>query len=315
MDILFLAIAGFCIAVIVFNIKKHGSFSKWQAHHEQEKIKAAEEKSLRKMSAKSAGARSDMRLVAASIESLQTWGHNLNVQINAATSAEKYSKLYSQLLEAFDQLIEYEHLGYIDWGGNPPSKNKALVISKKDELDREFIDRSYSRAKETLAQLSEERSRQALFDYFYDLRWLALSETNVEYVAQLEADASKILESKKLKHFDMMDGREFERFCAELLKNNGFSNVEVTTGSGDFGADVLATKDGVTYAIQCKRQSSNVGNAAVQEVFSGKAHYNTHLGVVMTNRFFTKSAKEQAKSSGVVLWDRDFIEQLATKTG
>lgn len=46
----------------------------------------------------------------------------------------------------------------------------------------------------------------------------------------------------KLAAVDAMDGHEFEYFCAELLKENGFVNVEVTQASGDFGVDVLAEK-------------------------------------------------------------------------
>ena len=49
---------------------------------------------------------------------------------------------------------------------------------------------------------------------------------------------------------DRMEGLEFEYFCAELLRRRGFQGVEVTKGSGDYGIDILAEKEGVTYAIQ-----------------------------------------------------------------
>ena len=101
-----------------------------------------------------------------------------------------------------------------------------------------------------------------------------------------------------------MDGLEFESFCATLLKRNGFKNVSVTKGSGDQGIDVLATKDGIKYGIQCKCYSSEVGNKAVQEAFSGKTFYNRHVGVVLTNNYFTPSAKELAEKNGIILWDR-----------
>ena len=45
--------------------------------------------------------------------------------------------------------------------------------------------------------------------------------------------------------FEDMEGHEFEYFCADLLKRNGFTEVEVTKGSGDYGADILAQKEGV----------------------------------------------------------------------
>ena len=67
------------------------------------------------------------------------------------------------------------------------------------------------------------------------------------------------------KPFDLLEGHEFEYYCADLLKRKGFLEVEVTRGSGDYGADILAEKDGVTYAIQCKCYTDSVGVKAVQE--------------------------------------------------
>lgn len=110
--------------------------------------------------------------------------------------------------------------------------------------------------------------------------------------------------------YDYMEGHDFEQFCAKLLKANGFSNVYVTPGSNDQGIDILAEKLGVKYAIQCKRYSSDVGNKAVQEVFAGKSYYNCHVGVVLTNRYFTQSAKELAEKTQVFLWNRDILNDL-----
>ncbi len=112
---------------------------------------------------------------------------------------------------------------------------------------------------------------------------------------------------------DIMDGHQFEYFCADLLRKNGFENVEVTQASGDYGIDVLAEKEGVTYAIQCKCYSDNVGNHAVQEAHSGAAYYGRMVPVVMTNRYFTRAAKETAAQIHVLLWDRDKILQMMEK--
>lgn len=122
---------------------------------------------------------------------------------------------------------------------------------------------------------------------------------------QIKNNAENSSASKQKNHdFDNMDGHEFESFCATLLKQNGFKSVSVTKGSGDQGIDILATKDGIKYGIQCKCYSSEVGNKAVQEAFSGKTFYNQHVGVVLTNNYFTPSAKELAEKNGIILWDR-----------
>lgn len=110
--------------------------------------------------------------------------------------------------------------------------------------------------------------------------------------------------------YDCMEGHDFEYFCAEILKKNGFSNVEVTQGSGDHGIDILADKDDVSYAIQCKCYSSNIGNSAVQQAHSGKGYYNKDIAVVLTNRYFTAQAIEEANANSVKLWDRDRLNQM-----
>lgn len=116
--------------------------------------------------------------------------------------------------------------------------------------------------------------------------------------------------SNSTPNFDCMEGHDFEYFCADILRQNGYINVDVTRGSGDQGIDILAEKDGIKYGIQCKCYSSDIGNKAVQEAFSGKTFYGCHVAVVLTNRHFTKSAKELADSNHVLLWDREKLESF-----
>ena len=110
--------------------------------------------------------------------------------------------------------------------------------------------------------------------------------------------------------YDNMDGHTFEHYCADLLSKNGFDEVEVTKGSGDQGIDIVAYKDGVKYGIQCKCYSSDIGNHAVQEAFAGKSFYNCHVAAVLTNRHFTKGAKDLAATNNVLLWDREKLEEF-----
>lgn len=110
-------------------------------------------------------------------------------------------------------------------------------------------------------------------------------------------------------NYDSMEGHQFEHFCAALFKQNNFHNVTVTQDTGDQGIDILAEKNGVKYAIQCKCYSSDIGNKAVQEAFAGCRYYNCHVPVVMTNRYFTKQAKDLAQKTNVLLWDRDILNK------
>ncbi len=125
------------------------------------------------------------------------------------------------------------------------------------------------------------------------------------------AEKQKIYKTlSQLDTVDKMDGHSFEYYCADLLKKNGFVNVEVTKGSGDHGVDVLADKDGNSYAIQCKCYTSNIGNAAVQQAYTGKDLYKRDIAVVLTNHYFTSQAKAEAERLRVKLWDRDKLQAL-----
>lgn len=116
--------------------------------------------------------------------------------------------------------------------------------------------------------------------------------------------------SNRVRRLDTMEGLDFEHYCADLLAANGFVEVEVTQGSGDYGVDILAEKDGVTYAIQCKRYNNLVGVKAVQEAYAGRDFYDRMVGCVLTNQYFTKPAAEAARKLKILLWDRDFLQSL-----
>ena len=109
---------------------------------------------------------------------------------------------------------------------------------------------------------------------------------------------------------DLMEGHDFEYYCAELLRQRGFQEVEVTRGSGDYGIDILAEKDGISYAIQCKCYAAPVGVKAVQEAYAGRDYYDRMVGVVLTNQYFTQPAVEAAKKLKIVLWDRGYLESM-----
>ena len=129
-------------------------------------------------------------------------------------------------------------------------------------------------------------------------------------VAVIIEEIIKRLRRKPLP-MDEMEGHDFEYYCADLLKKQGFIDVEVTRGSGDFGADILAEKDGITYAVQCKCYDKPIGVKAVQEIYAGRVFYDRMVGVVMTNQYFTQPAVELAQKLKIMLWDRDYVDDMA----
>jgi len=130
------------------------------------------------------------------------------------------------------------------------------------------------------------------------------------FICTVFAITRKYRHKYDVRSLDEIEGHEFEHYCAELLKKRGFEEVSVTKGSGDYGVDVLAEKDGVTYAIQCKAYTTPVGVKAVQEACAGREFYDRMVGAVLTNQYFTKPAVEAAKKLKILLWDRGYLDSM-----
>lgn len=138
-----------------------------------------------------------------------------------------------------------------------------------------------------------------------------------QVVEQLGRDVAVML-SDFWTEVDTMSGTEFEEWCGALLEKLGFERVELTRATGDQGVDILAVKDEVPYAFQCKCYASDLGNTPVQEVYAGLRFYHRNVGVVITNRYFTQGARELAAACDVLLWDRDRLKRMiaaANKAG
>ena len=112
-----------------------------------------------------------------------------------------------------------------------------------------------------------------------------------------------------------LSGPEFEAYFALVLSDNGFKNVEITKGSGDQGVDILAERNGRTYAIQCKNYEGAVGNFAVQEAYAGAQFYGCDRAAVICPGEFTRGAKELAGSTGVLLWDGRKLSHMMKISG
>lgn len=173
---------------------------------------------------------------------------------------------------------------------------------KDDPVNRERLVRTFESNLRDLSDRYIPRTAVLADDAVQELKKAAGMYT--ELAGYVEA------EKQGIAAVDHMEGHDFEYWCAALLEKCGYTNVEVTKGSGDQGVDVVATKDEIRYAVQCKCYSSKLGNKPVQEVFAGKQMYGCQIGVVMTNNTFTQGAVELAETTGVLLWDREKLESM-----
>lgn len=130
---------------------------------------------------------------------------------------------------------------------------------------------------------------------------------------ELTADINEVRHitiENELNRVDKLNGHEFEEYCGKLLTDLGYSNVNITVSSGDQGIDVLASMGTTSYGFQCKNYISVVGNKAVQEALAGKVFYKVDRVGVITNNYFTSSARSLAVEGNVELWDRDTLKEL-----
>jgi restriction system protein len=121
-------------------------------------------------------------------------------------------------------------------------------------------------------------------------------------------NAKKILQSG-IGEIDLMDGVEFEHYLEALFQAMGYS-VKTTSASGDFGADLILTKDNRKIAVQVKRYNKTVGVKAVQEVYSSIPYYGATEAWVVTNNIFSKPAYELAEKNNIFLIDRGMLIEM-----
>jgi HJR/Mrr/RecB family endonuclease len=111
------------------------------------------------------------------------------------------------------------------------------------------------------------------------------------------------LRALHLADIDTMPGHTFEHYIAQIMEHQGYK-TSVTKGSGDLGVDIIAQRDNVRYAVQCKRYDSNIPRTAISDAVAGKQHYGCTHAMVVTNQYFTSGAVELATSTQCIMVDR-----------
>lgn len=99
-----------------------------------------------------------------------------------------------------------------------------------------------------------------------------------------------------------MDPDAFERLTQLILRESGFTHVEVRGKSGDGGIDgigILKLNNVLSFHVyfQCKRYSNAVSAGAVRD-FRGAMHGRSDKGLLITTGRFTRDAQTEAKREG-----------------
>ena len=193
------------------------------------------------------------------------------------------------------------------------------MSKRREEAIRFHFERSHP---DHLIVLARIRSRTVFRDEFGDLietRWhserdkfivdkldyteLDLTETDVrEIVERLVDAASSPDEPADASPNAQALGRTFEESCANALMKSGYA-VELRGGSGDQGADIIGTKDGLRIAFQCKFRNAAVTN----EALAARQYYDCDKATVISNQTFTVSARQLADKCDISLISLDDI--------
>lgn len=115
-------------------------------------------------------------------------------------------------------------------------------------------------------------------------------------------DEIKPWRQKLLEILQNMNPYGFERLSQRILRECGFTQVEVTKKSGDGGIDGTGKLriNGIfsfNVAFQCKRYSGVVGAGVIRD-FRGSLTQNIEKGVLITTGSFSKAAKLEATDPG-----------------
>jgi restriction system protein len=113
----------------------------------------------------------------------------------------------------------------------------------------------------------------------------------------------------------------FERLCQRLLRESGFTKVEVTGRSGDGGIDGIGVLRvqlvSFHFLFQSKRWKGSVGASAVRD-FRGAMVGRADKGLIITTGTFTADARREATRDGapaIDLIDGDALADLLKQLG
>lgn len=134
----------------------------------------------------------------------------------------------------------------------------------------------------------------------------------IRLFARMYRFVRRIITNFRLSGVDAMDGLDFEKYVANLLKQQGYSNVSLTE-QYDYGVDIIATKNGVRWGIQVKRYWGLVKAEAVRQVVTGLRVYGCDRAMVVTNSVFSRVAAQLANSNECVLIDCNDMAAMMAK--
>lgn len=179
--------------------------------------------------------------------------------------------------------------------GNNPDELRSWIVDRRAEL-------AEARTRLEAARRQHRRLR--------DIRDFEASYQHARReIGRIQTELADSRHQLARRDWRSLRGTGFEDFLAEVFRALGYS-VETTKVTGDQGVDLIITGKGERIAVQTKGYAKNVGNGAIQEVYTGMAYYRCNRCVAITNASFTRDAKDVARKVGCLLIDGARIVDL-----
>lgn len=249
---------------------------------------------------------------------MNNYGRNTPSPLPYFASEEEYieatnKREHSILLAAAEKIVE-KHMAVL------LRKRKQLLytddygLKQRSRWEKEL---SYFIRNIFIPELQDELSAKLQFTCYLGNSCMEATKDSIAFWLPIIDDDTAIAEeywnaTRTDEFYDGMSGHEYEHYVAELIRQHGW-NAQVTSGSGDHGADIIAEKNDIRVAVQCKLYSTPVGNKSVQEAFAAQGFYDCQKSCVVTNNSFTPAARKAAYKLSVSLLHHEELDRYLSE--
>lgn len=239
----------------------------------------------------------------------------LQVLGGSGTTEEIYDKV-AQLLNLSDQVLEILH------GSTSQSEVEYRLAWSRTYLKKYGLLENSSRGIQSLASTSVDLDNldareivKAVRDA--DKNKSVSADTLDDSVAPTETLKELAWHQQLHKALLSLDPAAFERLTQRLLRESGFTQVQVTGKSGDGGIDgvgIARVSGFLSFHVlfQCKRYQGSVTSAQIRD-FRGAMQGRTDKGLFITTGTFTRDAIKEATRDGAPPIDLIDGEQLVQR--
>lgn len=136
----------------------------------------------------------------------------------------------------------------------------------------------------------------------YDKYFVINNELN-EYQLELKKYKDYCLRAEK-EFWYSLDGHTFEQEIAKIFKKEGFE-TKVSKVGADGGVDIVISKNGKQYAVQCKAHTSKISESVVRDLYGVLHSRNFDGGYLVTLNGISSKTKEfckKNKDKPIIIW-------------